>query len=542
MRFLVQTLCLFLNLFLISNLAAAETSTPEIGGSFVYQMKSEPTTIHPITSRDADSQHIHKFILDTLLKHDIDTYEWKPALAERYEVTKDNKVFTFYLRKNAVFHDGKPVTAEDVKFSYEAIFEPAYNAVHLQSYFEGISKVEVIDPHTVRFTTKDTYFKNFEVCAGFLQILPKHIYSDVAKSKKMNKTLVGAGPYVLEKHDRGRRIVLKKFDKWYGNELPEYKGMYNFDQVTFRFVKDDNLAVEMIKKGEIDFIFPMTAEVFVKKTQGAPWGTKVIKYKVENASPKPYGYIGWNFRKEMFQDRNVRLALNYLMNRAEMIKKFRYDLSIPATGPLYQQSEYASPNVKPIPYDPKKASELLSKSGWEDKNKNGILEKTMGGKPVEFKFTLIYSNKDTEKYWSMYKEDLKNAGIDLELKFLEWNSFLKLLDEGDFDAAALAWGAGSVDWDPKQIWHSDSATVGGSNFIQYKNPAVDKLIDKARLENNKSRRIKILREVYEKIAYDAPYLFLFNERFDLYAATARMGKPKDTFKYAIGNEYWWMMK
>ncbi|MCX7978009.1 MAG: ABC transporter substrate-binding protein, partial [Bdellovibrionaceae bacterium] len=424
------------------------------------------------------------------------------------------------------------------KFSFDAIFEPKYEAANLRPYYEGIARVEVVDPQTVRAVAKDTYYKNFDVIAG-MTIMPRHIYSDVEKSKKMTRELVGSGPYVLEKFERGQRIVLKRFDKWYGAQTKEWKGAANFDTLTLRFFKEETAILERAKKGELDYI-DLRPEAYVKKTDGEPWGTKLLKIKAENSAPKSYGFIGWNFRRPLFQDVNVRLALAHLLNREEMNKKFRFDMSELATGPVYNKSEYASPKVKPVEFNPTKAKTLLSKAGWKDEDKNGVLEKTIGGKKTEFSFTLIHANKDNEKYWTMYREDLKKAGINMEIKYLEWNSFLKLLDEGNFDAVNLGWGAGSVDWDPKQIWHSSSAVTGGSNFIAYKNPAVDKLIDEARVEQNRAKRVEKLRKVYEMIAQDHPYAFLFNDKFVLYAVSSRIGTPGDTFKYTVGDDFWWM--
>lgn len=508
------------------------------GGNFVINLGGEPPTVHPITSTDMYARDVQNMVCEGLLTRDSETYDWKSRLAEKWEVSKDNKTFTFTLRKNAVFHDGKPVTAEDVKFSFDAIFEPKYEAAHMRPYFEGLAKVEVVDPHTVKFTAKDMYFKNFESAAS-LTIIPKHVYSDVEKSKKMNRQLICSGPYQLAKFDRGQLIQLKKFDKWWGVNDPIYKGAYNFDTITMRFYKDENVQLERAKKGELDFL-GLRIEAFMKKTEGAPWGKTIIKHKVENSAPKSYGFIGWNFRKEIFQDKNVRIALAHLLNREEMNKKFRYGMSDLANGAVYIRSEY-NPGNKAIEFNPKKAQEILAKAGWSDADKNGVLEKTIGGAKKDFKFTLIYANKDVEKYWTLYREDLKKAGIDMELKYLEWNSFLKLVDEGNFDAVTMGWGGGSVDPDPKQIWHSSGmGQPGSSNFISYKNPEVDKLIDEARVEPNKAKRVAMLKNVYAKIAEDAPYAFLFNDKFDFYANSSRMGTPAETFKYEVGKDYWWM--
>ena len=476
---------------------APNASAPQ-GGTFVRNLGAEPTSLHPITSTDLYSSYVKQLVLDTMLDRSSSTYDWIPRLAEKWEISKDGKVFTFFLRPGATFHDGKPVTAEDVKFSFDAIFEPKYEAAHLIPYYDGIDKekTEIVNPTTIKFFAKTKYYKNFDSIAT-MYIIPKHIYSDVEKSKKMNNTLVGSGPYMMDKLERGQRLILKKFDKWSAANDKNWKGSFNYQTLDFKFIKEENVEIERIKKGDLDHI-SLTAEAFVKKTEGDVWGKTVFKKQVQNSAPKSYGFIGWNFRKELFKDRDVRVALAHLMNRDEMNKKFRYGMSDLATGPTYLKSEYANSAVKPILYDPKKAQVLFSKAGWKDSDKDGVLDKTVDGKKVSFKFTMIYANKDNEKYWTMYKEDLKKAGVDMELKYMEWNSFLKLVDDGNFDAVTLGWGGGDIDWDPKQIWHSSSAVVGGSNFINYKNPDVDKLIDEAREIMDKKPRIAKLKKAYEQ--------------------------------------------
>lgn len=518
--------------------AAINTSAPT-GGSFIRNLEGEPPNIHPITSVDYYASQVQDYVMDTLAVRDPETLEWKPRMAEKWEKSKDGKTATFTLRKGLTFHDGKAVTAEDVKFSFDAIFEPAYQAAEKQPYYENIEKVEVVDPQTVRFRFKNSYFMNFLVSAT-MTIIPKHIYGDVEKSKKMTRELVGSGPYKLDKFEKGQRIVLKKNPSWYGYSVPEWKGYANFDTIILRFAKEKAVSFEMLKKGDLDFD-ELTAEYYVNKTTGEPWGKSVFKNQIENKAPKSYYFIGWNQRKEIFKDKNVRLALAHLMNREEMIKKFRFDMSEPATGPVYRQSRYASPSVKPINYDPQKAMELLAKAGWKDTDKDGILDKVIKGQKTDFKIKLIYPNKDYEKYWTLYKEDLKKAGIDIELNYLEWQAFLKVLDEGKFESVALAW-SGTLDWDPKQIWHSSSIANHGSNFIAYSNPKVDKLIEEARMEVNEKKRIDMLRKVFELIADDAPYAFLFNDKFSFYGNSNRVSKASDSLQYEVGIDYWWSLK
>ena len=230
------------------------------------------------------------------------------------------------------------------------------------------------------------------------------------------------------------------------------------------------------------------------------------------------------------------------MNRELMIEKFMYDLAKPATGPLYRSSVFANDEVKPIKYDLGKALKLLREDGWEDVDKDQILEKTIDGREYELSFTILEPLQDFMKYLTVFKEAARQVGVEVNLKYVEWSTFIKLLDEKNFDAVRLAWSGGSVNWDPKQIWHSDSISGGGSNFISYSNPKVDKLIDKSRKILDREKRAEALKEVYKVIANDAPYVFFFNRIYTLYAHTKRMNMEKETYNYDIGHQYWWITK
>jgi peptide/nickel transport system substrate-binding protein/microcin C transport system substrate-binding protein len=507
-------------------------------GTFQLNLSSEPTSLHPLSAPDAYASEVQGWVIESLMSVNVDTYELDPALAERYEISKDEKSFTFYLRKNAKWHDGKPLTAEDVKFSFDAVRDPKYNAVHLIPYFENLESCEVVDKHTVRFMVKRPYFNNFRIAAT-MQVVPKHYYKD--PKKKRNKTLLGSGPYKLSKYKKGKSIALERNKDWWGVQIPQLAGRYNPDKILFRFIGEDNVRLEMLKKGRLDMMV-LNAEQYVRKAQGKPWGTEVLKKKVQHKGPRGFGFIAWNFKEDLFQDRDGRVALAHLMNRELMNKKFRYGMSLLATGPWYRQSPYADPSVQPIGYDREKARKLLKKAGWTDSDKNGVLDKTVKGKKKEFRFTLLYPTREVEKYFTLYKEDLKKAGIDMNLKVVEWNSFIKALEDRKFEAVSLAWGSGSVDNDPKQIWHSQSSRKGGSNFNSYSNPKVDKLIDKGRAIMDRDKRIEVYKEIYREIAKDAPYAFLFNENYTMYGVNKKVKSVKDTFEYGIGQEYMWIEK
>jgi len=514
----------------------------KFGGQFKYNLGERPTTLNPLSSTDYYASVVQGYVLETLFDRDIDTYEWRPNLASSYTVSKDGLSFEFTLRDGVKWHDGKPLTVADVKFSFDAIMHPKnkYKTAHMKPYFESIKEAVVTGPNKIQFVAKQKYFKNFESIAT-MTIVPKHIYENPTKAqeKQLNKTLIGTGPYKFVKMEKEKGITLDANKDWWARKDPTRAGENNYASFLMRFVKDTTIEVQRLEKGDLDFI-SLTAEQYEQKTKGPNWGKSVSKVKTKNISPKGYGFIGWNLADEKFKSVNVRKALYHLINRDLMIEKFRFGYSVPATGPWYVQSEYADQSVKAIKYDPKLALELLRAEGWKDTDGDKILDKEINGKKVPFSFTILEPSQEFVKYLTIFKEDAKQAGIDVNVKVVEWNTFIKLMDEKKFEALRLGWSAGSVDNDPKQIWHSASSGEGGSNFINYNNPVVDKLIDEARETMEKPARIKVLKKVYKMIAEDYPYAFLFNDDTLFYAHTKHMKRAKDTYNYGVGITYWWI--
>jgi peptide/nickel transport system substrate-binding protein/microcin C transport system substrate-binding protein len=523
--------------------AAGNPKAPQ-GGDFKINLGDAPTTLNVLSSTDAYASDVQSMIIEGLLTRNPDTREWEPALAKEWKIAKDGMSFEFTLRDGVKWHDGKPLTIEDVKFSFDAIVDPTnkYKTAHLKPYYENIKSAEIIAPNKIKFTAGKSYFDNFSVVAT-LNVVPMHLYKNPSKEqeKMLNKTLIGTGPYTLDSFDRAKSIILKKNPAWWGNSLPEKKGIYNFNTITMRFIKENAVAIPTLEKGDIDYI-GLGAEDYMKKTSGPKWGKEVLKIKTQNKQARGYAFVSFNLDNPMFAGKKTRTAMVHLFNRKEMIKKFLFDLSLPATGPLYQQSEYADSSVKSIDYDPKLALKLLKEDGWVLEKGDKVLSKTVNGKKVNLSFTILEPDPEFVKYLTIFKEDAKQAGVDVNVKNIEWNAFIKLLDERKFEAVRLSWSGGDLDWDPKQIWHSDSIANQGSNFAGYRNPTVDKLIDEARVTMDKKERIKKLKVVYKTIAEDVPYIFLFNGKFMFYAHTARVGKPKETFQYTIGDNYWWLTK
>ena len=492
--------------------------------------------------------------MESLLQRNPETYEWEPSLSEKWEQSPDGKTFVFRLYKGLKWSDGKPLTARDVKFSLEAYKDPAYEGLRHISILENINSAKVIDNWTIQFTTKSVHFNNFSVISKMF-ILPEHIYrlpksnsnskdknSENTKSTKLNlnRIIVGSGPYKFLQYQQGKMLVLTKNELWFGKQVPSNKGQWNFKNVAFRFISSRNDTFLRMNKGELDFV-GLSAGEFARETFKAQKGIEIekVKYTLQ----QPYSsYIGWNLKKPLFQDQKTRKALAHLLNRKFINEKLGFNYNKLSTGPWISWSEYADSSIKPLLFNPKKAAELLQSAGWEDTNKDGVLEKDFNGNRKDFAFTVlaVSESSNLDKYLTIFQEDLKKAGIRLSIQFLDWTAMIALLDERKFDAIFFGDGF-DVDIDARP-WHSDSIKKGRYNFIGYSNPKVDQLIEKAERQLNRKKRIKILKEAYRLIASEVPCLFVFDYPYGFYAINKRIHTPKPSFKYSLGKRFWSIRK
>ena len=221
-----------------------------------------------------------------------------------------------------------------------------------------------------------------------------------------------------------------------------------------------------------------------------------------------------------------------------MSKKLAFGQLLPAAGPWQFWSFFADASVRPLAFDPEKAAKLLRAAGWRDKNRDGVLEKSIKGREAKFSWTALFSSAEMEKFLTFYQEDLKKAGIEMKLKRLDMPSLIRAADSGSFEAAAWIRSIRAIDFDPKPFWHSESARPGGYNFIGYSNPKADELIERGRGELDRSKRAKIFRRLYRVIAEDIPCVFMFHSPRRFYGLSRRIHIPKPSFNYGIGQEYW----
>lgn len=504
-------------------------------------ISANPQGLMPLTSSDAStSTHLHARLFESLLDRNIDTYQWEPSLAKSWKISDDGQIFTFTIDEKARFWDGSPVTAEDVKFSYNIIFREGVDSAPLRPYYQAISEVNVINSNTVSFRTKDLYYKNFDVAAG-LTILKKDFYEKLyAKDKTLAKSettrqAMGTGMWKVEKWDENRRLILARDENYWAREREKAAGRWTFDRIILHVIQDKAVQLETLKKGEISYLSP-TPRQFALEMNEPPFGNRIVKVKSVNKSPMGYRFIAWNQKNPLLEDRRVRWALSHLANIPLWVKKFEYGLSEPTIGPFSPKSDQHDPSVKPVQFSVKLARRKLAEAGWTEAGDDGFLVKS--GRRFELSILFPTQAKDVyEPILTEYKNQAKRVGIDIQLRGLEWTSFVKKLDDRSFDAVTLGWTRGQ-DMDLKQIWHSESIENNGSNFISYTNSELDLLIEKHRKTMDYDARVQLARKMQKIIYDDQPYTFLTERKYVLYAAQSAIKRPKDVFSYGLGSAYW----
>ncbi|MHC1729867.1 MAG: peptide-binding protein [Syntrophobacteraceae bacterium] len=497
----------------------------EFGDWLVMQLNSEPSTVNPITSTDAAASAIETYVYESLLKRDEKSLELVPVLSERWEISKDHLTFTFYLKRNIKWQDGHPFTAKDIHFSFERIMDPKVDAAHLRNYYQDIRKVDVLDDYTVRFHYRVPYFRALEFCGG-MPIVPAHLFKEGEDFNKhpIARRPLGTGPYKFLHWETGKEIVLIRNEE-YWDEKPAIR------RRVFKLITDSTVALQVLKQGGLDEMALRPIQ-WQRQTDGKRFKENFEKYSYYIPS---FSYIGWNLRRPLFADKRVRQAMSMLVDREMILKKILFDLGTIINGPFYVNSPEYNKELKPFNFDPTGALALLQAAGW--KLQNGILQKE--GKPFEFEFSISSGSKFGEQLATMLQENLKEVGIRMTIRKLEWAVFIQKITEQNFDACTLSWSLG---WesDPYQVWHSSQAVEKGSNFVGFKDAEADKLIEEARREFDSAKRSALYYRFQEIVHEEQPYTFLFTNK----ALVAVSKRFQNVVVYPMGLAplYWWVPK
>ncbi|HEX9653417.1 MAG TPA: peptide-binding protein [bacterium] len=477
---------------LFSAAQLAEASTPTYGGTLIIGVNGDLDTFNPLFSESSLSQEINHLVLLGLADLD-EKSDFTPELASSWERSNDNLQLTYHLRKDAVWSDGVPITAEDVKFTFELLMDTTV-ASPRQGVTEYIKRVVVSDPHTVTFEFTEAYPDQIFDTAW--EILPKHVLANAdrktLRSHEFGRKPISSGPFILKKWVSQQYIELAPNERYFG-------GRPYLDRVIFKVVPDQTNLLMQLQTGEVDMMVGVPpAEVESLRKTNPNLGIYPVSGRV-------YNYIGYNLKSPLFADTQVRQALTIAIDRKGIIQALLYGFGTPCRGPLPPMVSWAySEDVQEFEYNPKKARAALAQQGWVDRDADGWLDKD--GRRFEFTLKTAAGNQLRSDVAVIVQEQLRQIGIKVQVETVEWATMIGELRDGKFEACMGGWSM-SFNIDLTPIFHSESVEM--FNYVGYANRQVDGLIEKGREEMNRAVAGPIWKETQQLIYADQPYTFLF---------------------------------
>lgn len=496
-----------------------EYTSPEApkGGTFTTSAIGTFDSLNPFIVKGTKVGGVaflgQSLIYDSLMEQSYDEpFSMYGLLAEAIEYDENDKSWVaFYLNPKAKWHDGKPVTPEDVIWSFNTFLEKG--SPFFKAYYGDVTKVEKTSEHRVKFTFKDAGNAELPLIISQLAILPKHYWT--AEGRDFTSTSLepplGSGPYSVEKVDAGKSITYKRNSDYWGKDLAINTGKFNFDRIKYDYYKDSNVALEAFFAGEYDYRTENTAKLW-KTGYDAPAvkDGRIIKEEIPHKRPQGVQGFFYNIRKPVFEDIKVREALAHAFDFEWSNKQFAYG-SYKRTDSYFENSELASRDGKPegrvleileeyrgkIPdevfttrYQPpktdgrgnprqnlRKAMQLLDEAGYK-LGEDGIRVNEKTGQRLEFE--IVDSNPLFERWVLPFIANLKKIGVKANFRVLDPAQYQNRMNEFDYDMTILSVGQSSSPGnEQRDFWASEKADIPGSrNYIGIKNPAIDDIIEK----------------------------------------------------------------
>lgn len=492
-------------------------------------------------------------------------------IAQTVTVADDRSWVRYELRPEAKFSDDKPITAEDVVFSFNTLMTKGAPNFKLQ--FKGVDKVVALDDRTVEFKLADKTNRELAYITGGIPVLPKHYYDTVDFTKATLQVPVGSGGYKIKTFEPGRRIVYERIKNYWAKNLPVNKGRYNFDQIEYNYYRDFSVIMEAFKAGKLDF-----RQENISKNWATAYGFpaakdgRVIVEEVPHQIPNGMQAFVMNLRKPLFQDIRVRKALNLAFDFEWTNEKIFYG-AYSRTNSYFPNSELAAtdlpsaaelkllePYRKTIPrevfesvfkapvsdgsgfnrYNLLKAQSLLQDAGWQLKK-----GKLVNAKGEPFKFDILLRDPVFERATLPYVANLKRLGIQVSIRTVDSSQFIKRVEKFDFDMMLEGWGQGLTPGNEQlNYFGCGSANAPGSdNYLGLCNKAVDGLIKKIITAEDRDQLIMATRALDRVLSwgyYVVPHWHLRQFRM---AYWDKFGHPTVRPKYSDGVlDTWWVDK
>ena len=484
-------------------------------------------------------------VYESLLGLHSTTLDYIPALATHWQVSPDKMTFRFRINPNARFSDGTPVTSEDVVATFDFLMDETLQSPSNRLVFGKIERPAAETKYIVRVRAKELNWRNFLYFSG-MRIFPASVLKTINGDKYLKeynyKLLPGSGPYIIREEDiaKGRSIAVRRRTDYWAEKARASVGSSNFDELRFVVVRDENLAFEMFKKGELDAFPVARARQWVEELNFESIQRGLVqKRKIFNSEPRGFQGFAMNTRRAPFDDLRVRKAFTLLVDRRKLIEKIMFNQYEPQNS-YHSGGPYENPNNPKNEYDPEAALKLLAEAGWNSRDGQGRL--TKNGAPLQIE--LLYTSQTFEPHLTVYQEDLRRVGITLNLRLITPETQFQIINERRFQMSHQAWG-GLLFPNPETSWHSSLADVDNTNNITgFKNARVDALCDQYDKMFDTDERVRAIREIDGLLANSYQYSLLWTAPYIRVVYWNKFGTPPGYLArigdYASVWQMWWV--
>lgn len=503
-----------------------------------------PNTLNPLLSSSKYESEMNSLHAAGLFTFDHELQPFADADAVKRWLRTDTADLV-EMRDDLTWEDGTPYTAYDVEFSYHVIMDPRIPVPAQRHGTSELKWVKAYDPQTIVFFHPDAKVTN--VWNVNFTVIPKHIYErSLTQDPSLkasewhaywNRRPLSGGPYRVTEFATGQHVTFERRDDYYIQKGKQVRRRPYFKMVRFKLIDDPNAELLALKKGDLDEV-NVTARQWQMQTNDDDFYKATTKVRGPEWT---YSHVVWNTRRPYFEDKRVRRALAYALDIDELLKKVYFDLYVQCVGPFNPDSAWGTPDVKPIKQDLDEAEKLLEEAGWKDSDGDGVRDHN----GVKFEFTFLVPQGGTgDKVGEVLKQNLKDIGINMNMKVMEWAAFSEKTHNHDFDAATAAWGTGTDPDSSENVW-TTNAWKDGRNYGGYSNARVDELFEKGKYEFDFEKRRKIYQEINRILYEDQPYLFiLYRTTFWAFSKDCRgyNFSPRDPMSYGPGFMQIWKPK
>lgn len=545
-----------------------DTTLAPVNNTIIIGQREEADVLNPIISKRSVSRTIYRHFFSRLAAPDPVTLEYQPQLAKSLPtieaITEGEYAggykYTYELREEAKWDNGTPVLASDVVFTTKVFLNPKVGTNWTAAMlFIGDIEMDANNPKKFMVYTRECNISS-EENLNTIYIYPEYLYdpegllkgieiaelSNPEKLKKLEaenenlqkfadqfrdpkysrdpKYVSASGPYRLVEWAANEKVVIEKKKNWWGNALAEKESIFtaNLDKITYKTIPDYQTAITLLKNGEIELFSEIPTELFHELQNN-----KTAQENLHLITPKStaYFYYAMNVLNPKLSDVKVRKALAHLIDIDGYLERTSFGLSERVSGPFLSSKPYYDKSIGLIPFDVKKAAQLLDEAAWKDTNNNGIRDKKIDGELVELEIGVLMGKSSVagKEMTEMMRAAAKKIGVIIEIQQQDGPTQSKRRRNGDFDIyIAGTRTAGALD-DPYARFHSEAIPPNGNNYIRFGNEKTDAIIEAIRSNcTDEVERNKQYIAFQQEFAKEQPYIMLFtklntiavNKRFD----------------------------